>query len=296
MKSSMRFLVGLLVVLLFVASMCVFTIQEGQRGIKLRLGEIVTDSKSKQAKIFNPGLHFKLPFINTINVYDVRLQTLNVESSRILTENQKYVLVDYYAKWKIADLPLYYTRTGGQAYRAQALLQQKINNALRAAFGKRTISEVVSGERLNVMNLLKDEANKSAVGLGLSVIDVRIKRIDLPKEVSESVYARMSAEREQVATKHRSDGKAQAEKIKAAADAQATVILATAKQKAAEIAAKGTKEAARVYSNAYKRDPEFYAFYRSLGIYKSTFNNKNDVIVLRPNNALFKYFNNTKKP
>jgi membrane protease subunit HflC len=268
----------------------VYVIKEGQRGLLLRLGEIVTHKDGKPA-VLSPGLGIKMPFINQVRLFDVRLQTLAVQSSRILTQEQKYVLVDYYIKWRVENLPLYYQRTGGDELRAQTLLQQQVNDALRAAFGQRTITDMVSGERVNVMALLKDAANMTAKNLGISVADVRIKSIDLPEEVSETVFTRMRTKREQVATQHRADGRADAEAIKASADAKAAVTIAEAKAKAARLRAEGSAIAAHIYTQAYSKNPEFYGFYRSLEAYKSSFSHKNDFILLTPESEFFKYFN-----
>jgi modulator of FtsH protease HflC len=284
--------IGLLViVLLFIYASC-YTIKEGQQAILLRLGKIVTEHKGP-AYILHPGLHFYIPLINQVRIFDIRLQTFDSQSSRVLTEEQKYVLVDYYVKWKISNLALYYTRTGGFADRAGTLLQQKVNDALRAAFGRLTITDVVSGERGNVMTLLKQKADESAKELCIEVIDVRIKRTDLPEEVSASVFERMRVEREQAATKHRSDGKANAEVIRAEADATVTVTLAKAKTQAAQIKAEGNGAAAKIYADAYNKDADFYAFYRSLLAYQNTFNS-NDILLLKPEGQFFKYFNNIK--
>lgn len=284
----------ILTVVLFMLYTTAYTVHQGQRALLLRLGKIITNPVSGQPYVIGPGLHFKWPFVNQVHHFDVRLQTLSVSSSRILTEEQKYVLVDYYAKWRIENLALYYTRTGGFASRAQTLLQQQINDALRAAFGTRSINEVVSGERINIMGILRDAANKSARNLGIKVIDVRIKRIDLPKEVSHSVFARMRAQREQVATQHRANGRAKAEAIRATAEANATVMVAKAKAQAAVVRAMGTNEAANVYAQAYQKDPEFYAFLRSMQAYKQTFNRPEDLIVLRPDDQFFNYFVSAK--
>ena len=291
MKSATNTLLAVIAaILVVVAYLSIYTVNQSERALVLRLGEIVQDSETGQGKVMMPGLHIKLPFITNVKWFDARLRTLNVQSSRILTQEQKYVLVDYFVKWRIKDFPLYYKRTSGIDLRTQTLLQQKVNDALRAAFGKRTISEVISGERMNIMALLKEAANTSAHSLGVNVTDVRIKRIDLPKEVSESVFSRMRAEREQVATKHRSDGKAEAEKIRANADANVIVTLATAKNDAAQIRAKGLADAANIYATAYNKDAKFYAFYRSLIAYKTVFHDKNSLMVLEPGSQFFKYF------
>lgn len=276
-----------IVVLLFLS---IFTVREGQLGLVLRLGDLQRNPQTGQIKIYKPGIHFKIPFITTVRKLDTRLQNLSVESSRILTEEQKYVIVDYFAKWKISDLPLYYQRTGAFVNRAQMLLQQKINDALRAAIGNHTIKEIISGERMNIMDLLKEQANIGAKTLGIRVMDVRILAIDLPQEVRESVYQRMASEREQVAAKHRSQGKAQAESIRADADARVAVTLARAKAKTQKVRAQGDMEAAGIYTKAYSKDPKFYEMYRSLEAYREVFRNKDTIMVLRPNSQFFKYF------
>jgi len=280
---------GILVFILALSS--VYTVTEGQRALELRLGKLVLDSKTGKPKMVTPGIHFKIPFIIKVRKFDVRLQNLDVESSRILTAEQKYVIVDYYTKWRIDNLPLYYKRTGGLAFRAQMLLKQKINDALRAAFGKRDIKEVVSGERINIMELLKEKANESAKGLGITVTDVRIKGIDLPTEVRESVFQRMRTEREQVATKHRSQGVAAAEAVRANADASVAVTIAKATALAQRTRAAGDGKAANIYIRAYSKNPGFYAFYRSLQAYHQVFQNKGTIMVIKPNGQFFKYFN-----
>ncbi len=295
MKPTAIISIGIAFLLVVLMSASLFTVNEGQEALVLKLGKLQQNFKTHEINVFDPGLHMKTPFVTTARKFDVRLQTLDVESSRILTAEQKYVLVDYYAKWKIADLPLYYQRTGGQPSQAEMLLSQKINDALRANFGKHNISEVIAGERMNIMSLLKSEANASAKTLGIHVTDVRIKRIDLPEQVSQSVFQRMSTEREQVATKHRSQGKAQAEVIKAGADAHVAVSVATAKAQASEIRAGGDKSAATIYSKAYNQDPSFYALYKSLEAYQTVFNKHHDVMVLQPKGQFFKYFNPTAK-
>ncbi len=293
MSNKAIVILSAVVLLLFIAFISLFTVQEGERALTLRLGELTTNPQG-QIKIFAPGLHFKTPFITKVRWFDVRLQTLNVDSSRILTAEQKYVRVDYYAKWRIDDLALYYKRTGGNPARAQRLLTQKINDSLRAAIGERTIKEVISGERADIMKLLKAQANKSAQGLGIRVTDVRIQAIDLPSQVRDSVYQRMRSEREQVATKHRAQGQAEAEAIRADADKNAAITIAEAKTKAQRIRAAGDAEAANIYIKAYSQDPEFYAFYRSLEAYRQVFRNKDTIMVLRPDNKFFKYFNEGK--
>ena len=283
----------LIILALFLIATGVYTVREGQRALVLRLGELVVNPQTHQPEVMLPGLHFKVPAITKVRKLDVRLQTLDVDSSRILTAEQKYVIVDYFAKWRIKDVALYYKRTGALLYRTRMLLRQKTNDALRAAFGKRTIKEVISGDRVSIMMILKKKADESARSLGLQVIDLRIKGIDLPAEVRDSVFQRMSTEREQVATKHRSQGKAKAEAIQANADAAVAVMLANAKASAQKIRAIGDAKAANVYLNAYRKNPKFYTFYRSLKAYGQVFKNKSTIMVIKPNGRFFKYFSHS---
>jgi len=267
-----------------------YTVHEGQNALLLRLGKITIDADTGKPAVMDPGLHVKLPVIHSPKLFDTRLQTLDVKSSRIPTKEQKYVLVDYYAKWRIKNLPVYYTRTSGQLHRAELLLSQQINDGLRNEFGKHTINEVVTGERMNIMSMLKKQANAASDVLGIVVIDVRIKRIDLPTKVSDSVYQRMRTKREQVATRHRADGKKEAEAIRATADRTVTEIIATARKEAEEIRASGDGVASNIYAKAYSKDPKFYAFYRSMQGYQAIFSQNQDMLVLNPDSQFFQYF------
>lgn len=268
-----------------------YTVMEGQQAILLRLGNIVTDPATGQAYVKGPGLHFKLPIITQVGIFDTRLQTLDIKSSRIVTAEQKDVIVDYFVKWRINNLALYFTRTGGNADQASLLLEQQLNDSLRAQFGRRKISEVVSDDRATIMDTLSKQANASAARLGIIVIDVRIKRIDLPTEVSSAVFDRMRAERERVAAEHRATGKANAEAIEANADGQATIIVAQANMQAATLRSQGDGQAAKIYSDAYNQDPAFFAFWRSLQAYQEIFRkNETNFLVLKPNSQFFKYF------
>ncbi len=281
-------LLGAALIILIVVLNCFFIVEEGESALTLRLGKLERNSDGNVIE-YSPGLHFKMPIVVQVKKFNVRIQNMDAETSRIPTDQQKYLLVDYYAKWKIENLPLYYTRTGGNPERARILLKQKINDALRAAFGKRSLKEVVSAERMNIMNILKSTANKSARNLGVKVIDVRIKGIDLLQQVQESVFQRMRTKREQVATQYRYQGKAEAEKIRANADANAKVMLATAKTNAQQTRAQGDRESSAIYTKAYSKDPGFYAFYRSLETYRNAFAAKGTVMVLKTNSAFFKY-------
>lgn len=292
MKALRTPLILLVILILILLYSSFFIVNEGQASILLRLGKLVAEPSTGKVLIFHPGIHSKLPFIEKVRYFDVRLQTLGIQSSRIVTAEKKDVIVDFYVKWKVNDIPLYFTRTGGNEQQAGILLQQQLNDALRAEFGKRTISEVVSDDRSKIMADLLQAANATAKGLGLLVIDVRIKRIDLPNEVSAAIYDRMRAERERVATEHRSMGRATAEAIRANADANVTIILATAAAQAASLRAEGDSQAAHIYTESYSQDPEFYNFYRSILAYQESFNDKRDILILKPdNNQFFKYFN-----
>ena len=290
MKTHKGIWIVLAVLVLLFAYAGMFTVQQSRSALVLRLGRLTTDSATGHARIYKPGLHFKWPFISEARSFDMRIQNLDVDSSRILTAEQKYVLVDYYAKWRIENLSVYYKRTGGRESQARLLLQQKINALLRAAFGRRTIQEVISGQRDDVMALLTKGVNETAKDLGIKVTDVRIRRIDLPQAVTESVYQRMRTQREQVATMYRSQGKAQAEAIQANADADVTVRIAQARTKAARVRAEGTQKAAQLYADAYGKNASFYAFYRSLQAYEQVFTKHNTVMVLSPKSHFFRYF------
>jgi modulator of FtsH protease HflC len=278
---------------LIVVISSVYQVNEGQRAILLRFGKVVNDAQG-QVAITKPGIHFKIPVVQQVRIFDIRLQTLDIQSSRIMTEEKKDVLVDYFIKWRIRDLKRYYTSTDGRSIRARTLLEQKLNDGLRAEFGKRNISEVVSGERSDIMSLLQKAASESARGLGIEVTDVRIKRIDLPEEVSHAVFERMRAERKRIANGHRAEGRAQANAIRANTDADVTVILATATAKSKKIRSRGDMEAALIYAKTYSKDAEFYAFYRSLLAYSNSFQAK-DFIVIGPNSQFFKYFQQSLK-
>jgi len=284
----MRFNLGTglvaLVVVLVLASLSLFIVDQRQNAIVFRLGEVV-DVKRQ------PGLYVKVPLLDNVRYFDVRILTIDsAEPERFLTSEKKNVLVDLFVKWRITDVRQYYVSVGGDESRAQTRLLQTINDSLRAEFGNRTVHDVVSGERDKIMELMRDRANEDASKIGVEVLDVRLKRVDLPQEVSESVYRRMEAERKRVANELRSTGFAESEKIRADADKQREVILAQAYREAQRIKGEGDAKSAATYARAYEGSPEFYAFYRSLEAYKSSFKNKSDVMVLEPNSEFFKYF------
>jgi membrane protease subunit HflC len=270
-------------IILVIGSFSVFTVHEREKAILFQLGEIVKTD-------FTPGLYFKKPFVNNVRKYDARIQTLDAQPERYLTSEKKNVIVDSFVKWKIKDVATYYTATSGDVVRANVKLSQIIKDGLRGEFGKRTIQEVISGERNEIMDILTKAANDQAATFGIGIVDVRIKRIDLAKEISDSVYRRMEAERTRVAKDLRGRGGEAAERIRADADRQQTVILAEAYRDSEIIRGEGDGTAASIYAAAYKQDPEFYSLYRSLNAYKDTFTNRDDTIVMEPNTEFFKYF------
>jgi membrane protease subunit HflC len=273
----------LLAAAVVIASFSIFTVDEREKAILFRLGEIVRTD-------FGPGLHWQTPFVNNVRKFDARVQTLDAEPERYLTGEKKNVIVDSFVKWRIKDVANYYTATGGDAVRANLRLSQIIKDGLRAEFAKRTIKEAVSGERQEIMNVITTQANKEAQAFGIEIVDVRIKRIDFPADISDSVFRRMRAERERVAKDLRSRGAEAAEKIRAEADRKRTVILADAYRDAEKIRGEGDAKATDIYARAYGKDKDFYAFYRSLSAYKATFADKSDVLVIEPNSEFFKYF------
>ena len=280
----------LLGVTALVASNAVFIVSATQRAVMLRFGEMV------RADI-PPGLHFKVPMMHQVRKFDARLLTVDSRPERFLTQEKKFLSVDSYAKWRIADVGKFYTATNGEERRAQELLAQRINNGLRNQFGERTLHEVVSGERDQLMTELTQRLDQvTRLDLGIEVLDVRVKRIDLPTDVSDSVYDRMRAEREREAREHRSKGKELAEGIRAEADRERTVLTANAYRTAEEVRGAGDAEAASVYAAAYQQDPEFYTFTRSLSAYREAFGKRSDLLLIEPNSDFFRYLKNARGP
>lgn len=276
-------LIGVVVAVLILASLTIYTVDQRQNAMVFQLGEVVAIDKQ-------PGLYFKLPLVQNVRYFDTRVLTMDpLEPDRFITSEKKNVLVDYFAKWRIVDVKQYYVSVGGDEIRAQTRLRQTINDSLRAEFGKRTVPDVVSRERSKIMDILRIKADQDARKIGVQVLDVRLKHVDLPQEVSESVYRRMEAERKRVANELRSTGSAEAEKIRADADRQRQVIIAEAYRDAQRIKGEGDAKASTVYGTAYSKNPEFYAFYRSMDAYRQSFKSKSDVLVLEPNSAFFKY-------
>ena len=283
MKASMNFVAAIVVALLVVLGSSIFTVDQRQYAIVFQLGEV-------REVISNPGLYFKWPMIQNVRYFDKRILTLDTsEPERYITSEKKNVLVDSFVKWKIVDPRLYYVSVAGDEERAKTRLSQTVNAGLREEFGKRTVHDVVSGERDRIMEEMREKADLDARKIGVQIIDVRVKRVDLPAEVSESVYRRMEAERKRVANELRSEGSAEAEKIRADADRQREVIVAEAYRDAQQTKGEGDAKAAATYAQAFNQNPEFFAFYRSLGAYRNSFQSKSDIIVLEPNSDFFKY-------
>jgi membrane protease subunit HflC len=281
-KSIGNTLIGLAVALILL-SMSMFVVDQRQNAIVFQLGEIVR-------VLTEPGLNFKVPLMQNVRFFDSRIQTLDAgEPERYITAEKKNVMVDAFIKWRIVDVKQYYISVGGDEERAKTRLLQTVNSSMREEFGKRTIHEVVSGEREQIMNVLRTKTDADARKIGIEVLDVRLKRVDFPSEISDSVYRRMDAERKRVANELRASGAAEGEKIKADADRQRQVILAEAYRKAQKTKGEGDARATALYAAAFGRDAEFYAFYRSLEAYKQSFKDKNDVMVLDPSSAFFKY-------
>jgi membrane protease subunit HflC len=275
-------LVGI-VVLLIIASLALFVVDQRQNVIVFRLGEVVRVVKE-------PGLYAKIPLLDNVRYFDTRILTIDsAEPERFLTSEKKNVLVDLFVKWRIIDVRNYYVSVGGDEARARTRLLQTINDSLRAEFGNRTVHEVVSGERDKIMELMRQRANEDAQKIGVQVLDVRMKRVDLPQEVSESVYRRMEAERKRVANELRSTGAAESEKIRADADRQREVILAQAYRDAQRVKGEGDARATAIHAAAYQANPEFFSFYRSIEAYKQSFKNKSDELVLEPSSEFFRY-------
>lgn len=273
----------------------IFVINEGERGIVFQFSKIKRDAAGEM-RVYAPGLHFKIPLIERVNKIDARIQTLDGAPDRFVTSEKKDVLVDSFVKWKIVDFSTYYVRTaGGNIDNARALLKQKVNNGLRTEFGTRTIKQIVSGDRDSLMAKALQSAESSKADLGIEVVDVRVKQINLPKEVSNSIYERMRAERQAVAKEHRSQGREKAEVLRATVDAKVTVMLANAKKEAFTLRGEGDATAAKVYSTSYGKDVEFYGFIRSLEAYENSFSSKSDIMVVKPDSDFFNYLKATKK-
>ena len=273
--------------MLFLVSSSVFTVKETERAIKFRLGEVIGAD-------YEPGIHFKLPFINNVRKFDSRILTMDASPERFLTSEKKNVIVDSFVKWKVSDTTRFYTAVAGDIRQANVRLDQIIKDAFRSEFSRRTIKQLVSADRNVIQAALIKGSSPIAQKLGIEIVDVQVKRIDLPSEVSSSVYRRMEAERERVAREFRSQGKEAAERIRANADKQREIILANAFRDAEILRGNGDAVAADIYAKTYGKDIEFFSFYRSMNAYKKTFNDSGDMMVIEPDSEFFKYFKKQK--
>ena len=280
--NSLKIIIPVAVLLLWAS---VFTVDERQKAILFQFGEIIKSD-------YEPGIHFKIPFIQNVRKFDNRILTIDQKPERFLTSEKKDLIVDSYVKWRITDVVEYYKTTQGDELVAGRLLYENINNGLRNEFGKRTIQEVISGDRTQIMGLMTEQASDRAKTLGIEVVDVRVKKVDYPERVSNSVYLRMRAEREREARDFRSKGHEASERIQADADRQRSVLLAEAYRDSEIVRGEGDARATEIYAEAYGKNEEFYKFYRSLMAYQNTFSSTGDVILLEPDSEFFRYFKN----
>lgn len=286
MSPRINFLGAIVATVLVVLAMSIFTVDQRQYALVFQLGEV-------KRVIVEPGLNFKIPLVQNVRYFEKRIITLdNAEPERFITSEKKNVLVDSYIKWRIIDPSLYYISVSGDETRAKTRLNQTVNAGLREEFGKRTVHDVVSGERDKIMEQMREKADADARKIGIQIVDVRLKRVELPTEVSDAVYRRMEAERKRVANELRSEGSAEAEKIRADADRQREILIAEAYRDAQKIKGEGDAKASAIYAAAFSASPEFYSFYRSLEAYRGSFKNKNDVLVVEPSSDFFKYMKN----
>lgn len=289
MRRNLPFVAAFALAILVAVAMSLFTVDQRRFAIVFQLGEI-------KEVIVEPGLSFKWPLIQNVRYFDKRILTYDApEPERFITSEKKPVLVDAFVKWRIIDVKQYYISVQGDEARAHVRLSQTVNAGLREEFGKRSVHDVVSGARDKIMDDVRTKADADARAIGVQIVDVRLKRVDLPQEVSESVYRRMETERKRVANELRSKGAAEAEKIRADADRQREIIIAEAYRDAQRLKGEGDARAAAIYAGAYGQNPEFYAFYRSLEAYRASFRSKSDVLVIEPNSEFFKYLKSTGK-
>ncbi|OOF70235.1 protease modulator HflC [Rodentibacter caecimuris] len=287
-----KYLLPIFVIIATVLYSSIVIVNESTRGIMLRFGKVQRDAENKVV-VYSPGLHFKLPLVDTIKILDARIRTLDGSPTRFVTVEKKDLLVDSYVKWKISDFGRFYTATGGGDYKqAASLLSRKVNDRLRSEIGSRTIKDIVSGTRGELMAGAKKALNTgqdSTAELGIEVIDVRVKQINLPDEVSTSIYQRMRAERDTVAREHRSQGKEKAAFIQADVDRKVTLILANANKTAQELRGTGDAIAAKLYSDAFSQEPKFYSFIRSLKAYETSFASSDNMMILKPDSEFFRF-------
>jgi len=287
MNTKFKAVLILLALVVLVIASSIFRVDEREKALVFQFGRIVQSN-------VEPGLNFKIPFINNVRYFDGRIQTMDQEEESYLTIEKKNLIVDAFVKWRVSDPAKYYVTVGGLTSNASARLAQRVNDSLRQEFGRRTVKDVISGDRVTIMNTVRDAVNDEAIEIGVEVVDVRLKRVDLDPQVSESVYSRMEAERERVANDFRAKGAETAERIRADADKQREIILADAYKEAEQIRGEGDAEATAIYASAFGQDREFYNLFRSLNAYKNTFKDKSDLMIVEPDSEFFKYFNQSK--
>ncbi|MGR6832488.1 protease modulator HflC [Aliivibrio wodanis] len=289
-----KLMIPTLIVVIAIFLMSLFVIPEGERGIVTRFGRLIKDN-NEITRIYEPGLHFKMPMFDRVNVLDARIQTMDDQSDRFVTSEKKDVIIDSYVKWKIKDFGQFYLATGGgNILTAESLLQRRVSDGLRAEIGSKTVKEIVSEKREQVMATVLLDSQEGTGDLGIEVIDLRIKKINLPEEISESIYRRMRAEREAVARKLRSQGREKAEVIRAQSELEVATIIAEADKTAQITRGDADAKVAKLYADTFNKEPEFFSFIRSLKAYENSFNSKNDILVLDPKTDFFKYMNDPK--
>ena len=274
----------LAVIVVAIGSSTVYYVDEREKAIVFQFGEIVRSNDE-------PGIHFKAPLINNVKFFDARVQTMDSDPELYLTREKKNLVVDSFVKWRITNAADYYTRLGGLVSNARNRLAQRVNDALRSEFGNRSVQQVISGDRVEIMDVVRQLTNEETASLGIEVLDVRLKRVDLDPDISERVYQRMEAERSRVAKDLRARGAEAAERIRADADRDRAIILAEARQAAQEVKGQGDAQATAIYADAFTRDREFYRMYRSLNAYRNTFATPDNLLVIEPDSEFFRYFN-----
>ena len=327
-------IIALIILVLFVLFTSVFVVHEGERGITLRFGKVVRDDENKPL-VYEPGLHFKVPFIESVKTLDARIQTMDNQADRFVTKEKKDLIVDSYIKWRISDFSRYYLATGGgDVSQAEVLLKRKFSDRLRSEIGRLDVKDIVTDSRGRLTLDVRDALNSGSAGtddevatpaaddaiasaaarvmketngkipvvnpnsmaaLGIEVVDVRIKQINLPAEVSEAIYNRMRAEREAVARRHRSQGQEEAEKLRATADYEVTRTLAEAEREGRITRGEGDAEAAKLFAETFSQDPDFYSLVRSLRAYENSFKSNQDVMVMSPDDDFFRHMKSPEK-
>jgi len=294
MNPKQTFSVLILMILLLVGLNSIFIVKQWEAGILLRFGKVHKIGETEQADVRKPGIHFKWPIVDKIAYVDTRIQTMDSRPQEVMTNEKKALLVDTYVKWVVEDYAQFYLRTQNDFNRAESLLERIVNTDLRAEVGLNSVKETISGERAQMMINIRNSSNTSAPELGIRIVDVRVKQVNYPPEISGTVYERMRSERERVATAFRSNGRKEAEIIEAGADRKATVIKADAEREAKVLIGLADAEAAKIYAKAYTKNSEFFSFFRSLQAYEKSFNNNQDVIVMKPDNDFFKFMKESK--